>query len=84
MDWLCRFVKDKGCAGIIDFVVFSVRATRIELTDKPIELMWADFLFKPQIFLSRLLNPEVFCNIKMIFPFLTLSYFKENKGVLLF
>lgn len=23
MHWLCCFVKDKGCAGIIDFAVFS-------------------------------------------------------------
>lgn len=26
MDWLCRFVKDKGSAGIIDFGLFNVRA----------------------------------------------------------
>lgn len=25
MDWLCRFVKDKGSAGIIDFGLFNVR-----------------------------------------------------------
>lgn len=34
MDWLCCFVKDKGCAGIIDFAVFSVLAARTELIDK--------------------------------------------------
>lgn len=52
MHWLCCFVKDKGCAGIIDFAVFSAGAARMELIDKPIVLMCAVFLFKAQSILS--------------------------------
>lgn len=40
MDWLCRFVKDKGSAGIIDFALFSARAAKRKLPDKPIVCMY--------------------------------------------
>lgn len=40
MDWLCRFVKDKGSAGIIDFALFSTSAAKRKLPDKPIVCMY--------------------------------------------
>lgn len=76
MDWLCCFVKDKGCTGIIDFVVFSMRAARMEHIDKPSVCMCVVFLFQAQSILSKQLNPRVFCNINTIFQFLAERYFK--------
>lgn len=76
MDWLCCFVKDKGCAGIMDSAVFSVWAARTELRDKPIVRRCAVFLVQAQSILSSRLNPEVFRNIKTIFHFLAERYFK--------
>lgn len=50
MDWLCRFVKDKGSVGIIDFGLFNVRAQaggKKGKLIKPLLYARACFSFRP-------------------------------------